>query len=369
MAKGRNFEKALKVLVAEPVQALRAVSAALRRSVPLDRIVFPRGYSLAPVQVVVELTHRCNLRCACGATFGPDRTRGLPLNRLYQIIEQLRFYRPEIALVGGEPLLDSRTTLFIKKAREMGFRTSLATNGILLDRFATNLILAGLEVVRVTIDGPEDVHDWLRGVPGTYRRAVNGMKRLQEEKRKQRSSTPRLWLETTLSGYIQGNLTAILDLARSLQVERLLFYHSPRGASPPEERASLDRWCSAAVLGSREARPIDSGRLAGELRVIKRLSREIPFAVVPELSEQEMDVYYNRPGEPVRKRVCLGPWFSARILPDGSLAPCTGQPMGSLQKEDFFTIWNNADFCRFRSNLREKKYLPRCLECLAMLKY
>ena len=357
------------ILSQDPFKGLKLAGAILRKSVPLDRLIFPSGYSFPPVAVIVELSRRCNLRCACGAAFGNVPGEGLGLRRWGELLRELRRYRPTITITGGEPLLDSRTCLFLKTASDLGFRTFLTTNGTLLDRFAANLILSGLETLRVSIDGSEELHDRLRGVPGTFRRATSGIERLQKEKRKLGKATPRVNIEVTLSGHIQGHLEEMVDLARRLQADRLVFHHQPRGPSAPETRARLDRPCAGSVLPLGDSPWIDVKTLQAELLLARRLSREIPFAVVPNLTGEEMTTYYNSPGRTVRKKSCMGAWMAARILPDGVVATCTGEVMGSVIKTNFFSVWNGAPFCKFRSHLREKKVLPECLECLGILQY
>ena len=64
--------------------------------------------------------------------------------------------------------------------RESGHTARIMTNGYLLPEKAEGLIKAGLDYAQVSIDGPEEVHDSIRGVEGAYRHAIDGIRMLNQ---------------------------------------------------------------------------------------------------------------------------------------------------------------------------------------------
>src|SRR5260370_24513358 len=58
-----------------------------------------------------------------------------------------------IALVGGEPLVHPNIVELVRYCRELGFATSLTTNGFLLTRkLLAELEDAGLQVMQISVD-------------------------------------------------------------------------------------------------------------------------------------------------------------------------------------------------------------------------
>jgi len=156
--------------VARRVLALAAPPA--RRS-PLDR----------PVGVKLELTHRCNLRCGFCFTDSPRRTlEGTPdvsdATWLRVAEDAIAAGVIEAVVTGGEPLLRKELALsVIETFAAAGVAVSLVTNGWFVDEAVADRIAAIGDVrVHVSVDGASaEVHDAVRGVPGSWRRAVRAI--------------------------------------------------------------------------------------------------------------------------------------------------------------------------------------------------
>jgi radical SAM protein with 4Fe4S-binding SPASM domain len=81
---------------------------------------------------------------------------------------------------GGEPLLRDDLTALIAFAKKQKMLTCVTTNGLLLDeKRAYELLCAGVDVVNVSIEGPRDAHDALRG-KGSFDRALAALKNLRK---------------------------------------------------------------------------------------------------------------------------------------------------------------------------------------------
>ncbi len=79
---------------------------------------------------------------------------------------------------GGEPLLRQDVVELIRYASEhRGIIPVMGSNGLLLEKLAGKLAEAGLRSVGVSLDSTKpERHDWFRGVPGAWERAVKGIK-------------------------------------------------------------------------------------------------------------------------------------------------------------------------------------------------
>src|SRR6266496_3261870 len=106
-----------------------------------------------PLQCSLYVTDRCNLDCAYCTEY--DNSRPHPsLDDLKKWIRKIReLGTMRIALVGGEPLVHPNIVELVRYCRELGFATSLTTNGFLLTRkLVAELEDAGLQVMQISVD-------------------------------------------------------------------------------------------------------------------------------------------------------------------------------------------------------------------------
>ncbi|MBO7646787.1 MAG: TIGR04133 family radical SAM/SPASM protein, partial [Bacteroidales bacterium] len=125
----------------------------------------------------------CNLSCRhCGSDCQSEaHVPDMPFEDFLHAIAPLEKRYPRdtviIAITGGEPLLRRDLADCGKKLREHGFRWGIVTNGMLYDTARhQELVAAGLSSVTVSLDGLEETHNWLRGHPESYRRAMNALR-------------------------------------------------------------------------------------------------------------------------------------------------------------------------------------------------
>ncbi|MCX6348119.1 MAG: radical SAM protein, partial [Candidatus Aureabacteria bacterium] len=148
-----------------------------------------------PLTVSFNLTHLCNLRCGmCGQWRRQDTGKGalLPLSELKRIVDESALFRPKIYIWGGEPLLHPAIIPFLEYLKALKLYTVVNTNGFLLDRFAADFVRIGVDSLDISLDGPPEVHDRVRGVPGTFERLWAGVEKVGEEARRQGKKRPLL---------------------------------------------------------------------------------------------------------------------------------------------------------------------------------
>lgn len=131
-----------------------------------------------PVHVVWELTLACNLRCShCGSRAGRPRRDELTLAEIRAVIAALAALGTrEISLIGGEAYLRRDWLEIIAAVADAGIKCGLQTGGRALTREKIEAaVAAGLDSAGVSVDGTEEVHDRLRGVPGSFRQALTAI--------------------------------------------------------------------------------------------------------------------------------------------------------------------------------------------------
>jgi MoaA/NifB/PqqE/SkfB family radical SAM enzyme len=149
----------------------------------------PRSLTEAPDRPIgakFELTYACNLRCGFCYTDSPrhtlQRTPELSDEEWREVVRQsLELGIVEAVVTGGEPFLRKELTLgVVETLAEAGVGVTLNTNGWFVDEEVAGRLgaLRGV-TAHVSLDGARaGLHDGSRGVPGSWRRAVEGIDRL-----------------------------------------------------------------------------------------------------------------------------------------------------------------------------------------------
>jgi radical SAM protein with 4Fe4S-binding SPASM domain len=115
----------------------------------------------------------------CGHCFiGPQTGADLPLADVLRVADEFALLQGLRFIVsGGEPLMHRHFWRLNERLPSYPFRAILLTNGTLIDREAARSL--HFDEVQVSLDGPHDAHDRLRGA-GSFRRAVAALRHLTE---------------------------------------------------------------------------------------------------------------------------------------------------------------------------------------------
>ncbi|MCA1748862.1 MAG: radical SAM protein, partial [Sphingomonadales bacterium] len=137
-----------------------------------------------PVHVVWEITLACNLRCShCGSRAGRPRKGELDTAECLDLVHQLAALGTrEISLIGGEAYLRLDWLEIIAAVSDAGIKCGLQTGGRALTRTKiAAAAAAGLHAAGVSVDGPREIHDELRGIRGSYDQCLRVIGDLAEE--------------------------------------------------------------------------------------------------------------------------------------------------------------------------------------------
>jgi radical SAM protein with 4Fe4S-binding SPASM domain len=136
---------------------------------------------------------------------------------------------------GGEPLVRKDLPELAKFAVSKGMRAVISTNGTLITKEkAKELKEVGLSYVGISLDGGEDIHDKFRGVPGSFKKALQGVENCQAEGLK-------VGLRFTINKRNAQDIPVIFRLLKDMEVPRCCFYHlvySGRGSELIKEDLS-----------------------------------------------------------------------------------------------------------------------------------
>lgn len=133
-----------------------------------------------PVHVVWEITLACDLKCLhCGSRAGQRRPDELSTSECLDVVDQLaRLGTREITLIGGEAYLRSDWTEIVRHIRSYGIYCGMQSGARnLTDDRMRAAVDAGLQGIGVSIDGLPETHDHVRGVPGSFDKAMDALHR------------------------------------------------------------------------------------------------------------------------------------------------------------------------------------------------
>lgn len=141
----------------------------------------PSGF--LPDRIVhLHPTRLCNLACLhCYSASGPRQKGALDPGLVCDALAVLRAEGYAlISLSGGEPLVYRPLRMVVERARELGFRVTMITNGLLAtERMAPMLSL--LDGMAISFDGLAATHNAMRGRADAFERASGALQRLAEK--------------------------------------------------------------------------------------------------------------------------------------------------------------------------------------------
>ncbi len=136
-----------------------------------------------PLFSSIEITSRCNLRCAFCYLDHAD-TDELSTEEIKDYLDQLAGLGSLfLSLTGGEPLLRKDFWEIAQHAHDLGFAINLKTNGTLIDEKKADR-MAGLNFYRVDISllgATPDVHDSITQVQGALDKTIRAVKLLRKK--------------------------------------------------------------------------------------------------------------------------------------------------------------------------------------------
>jgi len=311
-----------------------------------------RGAVLAALSFFI--TYRCNYRCfMCLAedqikNMNRDGDIGLFMERL----SSARFgpLKPFIKISGGEPLLHPDFRRFIVFLKENGFKCSINTNGYFLPRYDLDFINHKLDILNVTILGPEGIYREVSGGMGSFKEIYGHIERLISLKKKYHSRHPKIIVNIPLNHIAAPYINDIIDRFKDLDIQGITIQHLVFSRQHP-----------------RQADKIDLHTLVREAEKAMLRKERFPVKFFPEIPVDGIVKYYTDLDHLFRRNSCIMPWLMMSVAPDGAVNPCffTEKKTGVLKRsgENFHDIWNNEEFGLFRDAIKKGALPDRCKRC------
>jgi hypothetical protein len=320
----------------------------------------------------LQLTRACDLRCRMCGQWGENGYQagrpaggGMQLADWLAVLEAAAPLSPRITLWGGEPLLAPEWPVVARRASDLGMEALLITNGTRLATAAT--AMSGLFAwIYVSVDGPAEVHDHLRGRAGTFGRIAAGVRRLRE-------SCPgqRICVMTTLVAENRGRLAELAPILAAWGVDGWLlapqmFLSPARATAYAAFQAGLG--CARSDGGSWVAEfPAGFGALwRDEVAAMQAAWPDLAIRLGPPgLPVHELADWYDRPDADLAPQHCWAPFRRLSIRADGSTNACldiADGTLGDIRTASPQAILAGAPAERFRAAIRAFAN-PACRRC------
>lgn len=133
--------------------------------------------------ISIEVTKNCNLACkhcyACAKNTVEVST--IQIDALGDFFERFSAAGGRrVLLTGGEIFLVPEWKQIVCAAKKNGLMIDIFSNGTLITRDTANFVSENVNLINISLDGPEQHHDKLRRSPGSFQKTLNGLKLLQE---------------------------------------------------------------------------------------------------------------------------------------------------------------------------------------------
>jgi radical SAM protein with 4Fe4S-binding SPASM domain len=299
-----------------------------------------------------HLTERCNLKCKHCYQDG-KKVKEMPLAAVSRVVDEAAAmirdwqqayeieFSPSFNVTGGEPFLRADFFAILETMMAAGFACYVLSNGTLITLERAHVLAdLGVAGVQVSLEGPESVHEAIRG-PGSFGASLEGIQNLLA------AGVP-VSLNSTLSRFNASYFLDLVELAMDLGVPKIGF---SRLVPTGQGLALLDRMLMAGQVE----------KLYEEIFALKMPGLEIttgdPLAVQMRQPAPEAEA------EPIPAGGCAAGVAGLTILPDGTVTPCRRLPIpiGKAGKDSLREIWATSPVLE---RLRDKAgYQGKCGSC------
>ncbi len=159
----------------------------------------------SPLALRWDITYRCVLRCQYCDLWNLESAE-LSTKIICGIIDEIaQSGVRKISFSGGEPLLRDDIADIITYTKRQGISPEMNSTGYLFPEKAGGL--TGLDLLKLSLDGPEEIHDKIRQKQGSYNWVINAAQSAAKHKIK-------FIFVTTLTGYNIDYIEDILAIAQ-----------------------------------------------------------------------------------------------------------------------------------------------------------
>lgn len=333
-----------------------------------------------PEFISFTVTNSCNLRCKmCGQWSEEgyvknktiESTPTLKAADWKRLVDEIAQYKIRFVLIrGGEPFLYPGILELLEYINSKGIFLSIDTNGTMLNKYAADLIRMGNMHITFSVDGPEEIHDEVRGLKGSFNKTKENillLNKLEKEAGKQINKS----ICFTISRYSYKGLGQMPEVARGMGITSInivpYYYFTKELGKIYEDELEKNFECMPFSWKGfcHEDSGVDNEIFRKEHeKYLASLNGIENFPYLP-LTEEEYKTWFVDPFTPVKSTVCRSVENLIDIQPNGDANFCVDFPdysIGNVNNSSIKEMWESEPAQKFR-NYRRQKPLAVCYRC------
>ena len=333
-----------------------------------------------PEYISFTLTNSCNLRCRmCGQWsnegYVSNRVKDprsiMKLDQWKKLVDEISNYKIRFILIrGGEPFLFPKIIELLEYINSKGIFISIDTNGTVLKKYAEDLIRIGNMHITFSVDGPEEIHDSVRGIKGFFNKIkenIDLLNKLEKDNKHKISKS----ICFTISKYNYSGLSEMPEVARYMSIPSInivpYYYFSWDTGEKYEEELKKNFNCAAYSWKGfhHETSGVDFNIFLREYKKYLVNLGDVNNFLFMDFSEDDYRTWFSNSTTPVGKTECLNIEKLIDIQPNGDVNFCVDFPdysFGNINDSSIKDLWNSHEAEKFR-NYRREKPLAVCHRC------
>lgn len=337
----------------------------------LNKKKLPRHFFFPPDWVVLGVNNVCNLHCKMcdvgtknmDSNFAQNLVGTHPLNMPLELVKKVMddtaMYYPKakVAYAFTEPLVYPHLVESLQYAQQKKLRTTITTNALTLKRKAVDIAAAGLDELFISLDGPQEIHNEIRGNTKSFQKAVEGIELLTAQK-----NSPRISVICAITEWNVGHLMELIDSLKHLDIAEFAFMHTQFNSEETAEIHNASKWgqsypTSESNIDIIDFNKMDLDLLMEEINTIQQLDESFEVYFSPNIKTREqLETYYLKPTK-ILGNHCAAVFNSLMVKSDGSVIPahgrCYNHTIGNLYEQNLKEVWNADKLKKLRGDLGE----------------
>jgi len=273
-----------------------------------------------------------------------------------------KFGTQEVVMSGGEALLNPNFFRFCEILQKEKIKITLLSTGLTLKR-NTDEVLKFVNNIIVSLDGNEDVHDYIRNIPGAY-------KKLKEAAQHIKSINPsyRITGRTVIHKLNFKHWPSIIESAKEIGLNQISFLPADVSSHAFNREILWNATKQHEILLAKD----ELEELQTVInKIIEHSKTDFENHFIAESPEKLRKIYfyyaafYSLNSFPYKK--CNAPWVSTVIEADGTVRPCFfHNEIGNIRENSLDNILNSESAINFRKTL-DTDTNSTCVKCVCYL--
>jgi MoaA/NifB/PqqE/SkfB family radical SAM enzyme len=338
-----------------------------------DPIFLKNIPSKFPRIINVFVTEDCNFRCPMCHVVNSRQKQHLQMlsfQTIKKIADEVCNSGVSFQLSGGEPLLHPEIISIIKYLHSKHIPTGLVTNGLLLEKYAKQLVDSGLDFLAISLDGPDETTQFKRGyVSGSFEQIILGIKKICQLRGNK--TFPNIRVATVINQTNFNKIDQIYSVFKDISIDHWsishFFYYyneikSNQNKFFKKHHTGNDVW-GQNIGNKKEYFTLKQRQvLKQKINYIKKIKN--PKFIIS-FNNIDIDKYYSGQ-KPSKTSFCDSPLRQIFLRGNGDVEICHGFTAGNIHKQSLKEIWHNKAVNNFRTIIANNKTIPACFRCCAL---